>query len=463
MRSTFNEFLLACTLSAPPALAQSGRPPVPPLEARPSASSAMDEAYRLKTARSYAEAAHAFERARGLGADPQRVSLELAYLHAEEGDSSAARAAFEAAARGTNVELAAQARAELQAMAVQPAVLPNAGALGAMNEAYALRAEGRPREARAAFERARTLGGDPQRISMELGYLAVAGGDVGEAKTDFAMAAGGPDATLAAQARGELANLPHTWSGDLYVDAYGWDRIDGASHTSSLVPSIRLRGFVRPLAGVDLSFYLYAQATRDTASVGSGAGGLPVILADDYALFGAGVRLRVLGGHLNLFAQIGPAIDLLDDGRRRFDWDARVGLDLYAETSRCAPKVGRPAYASFIPCAEIYGEGVYVSRYDNNFIGFVRPRVAATYLVTGPVAWQALLEARVAKDVNDDYYNNFVDGGGGLRFRLLAPARVDLLLTANAGTYFGLSSADPAPSPLHYGDLRLEATTYLEF
>jgi hypothetical protein len=189
-----------------------------------------------------------------------------------------------------------------------------------------------------------------------------------------------------------------------------------------------------------------------------------VILADDYALLGGGARLRLWGGRIGLFAQLGPAIDLLDDSRDRVAFDARVGADLFAETARCAESPERDgARLELVPCLEVYGEGAYVSRYDNNVIGLLRPRAAASYLVTGPVAWQVVAETRAAVDVNKDYYNNFVEVGAGHRFRLLTPARVDLLLSVHEGTYLGVHHLDPAPDPLRYTDLRLEAATYLEF
>jgi hypothetical protein len=111
----------------------------------------------------------------------------------------------------------------------------------------------------------------------------------------------------------------------------------------------------------------------------------------------------------------------------------------------------------------VYGESVYVSRYDDNVVGLLRPRAAAAYLVTGPVAWQVVTEVRAAKDIHNDYYNNFLEAGAGQRFRLLSPGRVDLLLSVHEGSYLGVHHIEPAPRSLGYTDLRLEASTYLEF
>jgi hypothetical protein len=188
-----------------------------------------------------------------------------------------------------------------------------------------------------------------------------------------------------------------------------------------------------------------------------------VIDADDYALFGGGIRFRLWGGRIGLFAQAGPAVDLLTGDKSPMQLDARAGFDFFAETPRCAPAPRRDVSAAFEPCVETYAEGTYASRFDNDVFVFLRPRAGFTYLMTGPVAWQLVAEARAAKDTNAVYYNNFADAGGGPRFRLLAPFRFDLLATADGGSYFSLRGPDPAPHPLAYGAIRLEAATYLEY
>jgi hypothetical protein len=421
---------------------------------------ALSEAYQLKSLEDWPSARSAFERARDAGADPQLVSLELGYLAAEEGSTSAARAAFQLAADGPDAELASKGRAEIAALAPPD---PATSADQVLDEAYRLKAEGKVHDAVSAFERARNQGANPQRVSIELGYIAKVEGQNGLAREYFEEAAVGAEPGLASQARSELGELPHRFSADAYADAFGWRRTAGAAQNQSLVPTVRVRAFSRPSLDLDFAFYVYAQGTREAGSSSQVVTAGPVILADDYALLGGGARLRLWGGRIGLFAQLGPAIDLIDDGRDRVAFDARVGADLFAETARCAESPANGARLELTPCLEVYGEGVYVSRYDNNVIGLLRPRAAASYLVTGPVAWQVVAETRAAVDLNGDWYNNFVEAGAGQRFRLLAPGRVDLLLSAHEGSYLGVHRVDPAPNPLRYTDLRLEAATYLEF
>jgi hypothetical protein len=330
--------------------------------------------------------------------------------------------------------------------------------------AYRAKAEHRLAEADDDFARARAAGADPQRVAMELGYLASERGEADDAQLHFQEALHGPDADIAEAAHRELAVGPrHLWA-DVYAEALGWAPTAGGHLLpATVVPTVRARAFWRPVLDLDLHLYAYAQATRDTASTAGVAVGIPVIYADDYGLFGAGVRFRLWEGRIGLFAQAGPAVDLLPGSKSPVLFDARAGFDLFAETPRCAPPPRHDVSAAFEPCAEVYAEVTYASRFDNNVFAFARPRAGFTYLMTGPVAWQLVGEVRVAKDINADYYNNFADAGGGPRFRLLSPFRLDLLATADGGTYFGLHGRDPAPHPLAYGAIRLEAATYLEY
>jgi hypothetical protein len=392
--------------------------------------------------------------------------MELAYLAVARGEPDEARRLFASAEEGDDPDLRARASAERAAMAKPAAARPSAASSpvdSTLAEAYRLKSEREFEAAAAAFTRAQAAGADPQRIAMELGYVAAARGSSDDMRTYFSAAANGPDRVIADRAKSEMAYLPRRFWGDLYADAYGWQRAAGEDRGGSLVPTVRVRGMVRPALSLDFNLYIYGQATRDTGSRGSVAGGPPRIFADDYALVGAGAMVRFWGGRVGLFAQIGPAFNLIDDGRERAAVDGRGGGVLYAETSRCAPSPAHGAWAGFLPCLETYAEVVYVSRFDNNVIAFGRPRVAGSYLVTGPVAWQVVAEARAAADRNGDYYNNLVDGGAGHRWRLLAPLRIDALFSVNAGTYFGVTNRDPAPSRLSYADLRLNLATYAEF
>jgi len=304
---------------------------------------------------------------------------------------------------------------------------------------------------------------EAQRRELELAYQDIASGQVAPARAALEDAAAGPDPVLAARAQDQLVFLPrHFWS-DLYADSFGWSRVGGPNGTTDLVPTLRVRGHFRPDLSVDAQVYMFAQATRDAASHGPSATGLSALYADNYALLGAGLLARLAGGRVGLFAQAGPAVDLLDDGHQRTVLDVRAGAFLSDDWRTCRPGPVQGVRLAWVPCLEGYGEAVYVYRFNNNIIGFARGRLGATWLVTGPVAWQPLAELRAAADVNGDYWNNFFDAGLGHRWRWMGKVPVDVFVGAHAGRYVGRQNVDPIPSTAGYADFRLLASTYMEF
>ena len=439
-------------------------------DGEPPPSTLLDAGYALKAEHRYDEAERAFERARDAGASRALVDLELGYLAADRGDIDGARRHYADAEHGPDEEVARHARLEREALSPPPTAptaqteTPSkARSTMALEEAYEAKATGDAVAATAAFRRAQAAGVDPQLVAMELGYLAESSGDPDEAQARFGDAQEGPSPELRDRAGRERALLPGHLHSDLYADAFGWNRVAGVSNGDSIVPTVRVRAFYRPVLSLPVELYLSAQATRDTASRGYVGSALPQVYADDYATFGGGVRARLWNNHIDLFAQVGPALNLLNDGRAPVALDMRAGALAYVETPGCAPAREHGARAGLWPCAEAYGEAVFVSRFNDNLIAFARPRAGVGYLVTGPVAWQMMGEARAGKDLNDDYWNNFADAGFGPRWRLLAPFRLDLMVSADAGRYFGLSGHDPAPARLGYVDGRALATTYVEF
>lgn len=322
---------------------------------------------------------------------------------------------------------------------------------------YQRKASGDPGGALQAFEAARRAGADPQRVSLELAYAHLALGETAAARAEFAAASRGTDSDLARRADRELDGLPSRWWADLYAESFGWSRRKGATDNSDVVPTVRVRGMRRLTFAPDLSVYAYAQATRDTASRGLGSGA-PSVYADNTALAGAGLFLRLWRNRLGLFAQAGPALPLIDDGRDPVELDARAGSFLALATAPCAAE-RHPSPR----CEELYSEVVYTSRFDHDVQAFARARQSLRYLATGPVAWQVFWELRGGADRNGDYYDNFVDAGAGPRWRLSGPVPLDLLAGGHVGRYLGRENVDPAPDPLEYVDLRVLATTYVEF
>jgi hypothetical protein len=340
---------------------------------------------------------------------------------------------------------------------------PQRSATEWLDEAYRLKADGDLGGAELALVRARAAGADAQLVALERSYLDLARGDRPSARRHLSEAADGPDRRLAAQAAAELRQLPKRWSGDVYADAFGWSRLDGAERVRDVVPTIRVRAHLRPSLDLDASFYLAAQATRDTASTGGTQVALPRVYADNYALLAVGATAAFWERRIGVFAQAGPAFNLVDDGKPATAFDARAGAFLSVESADCRPGPSPGVRFGLRPCAEAYAEGTWLSRFDNDVVVFARGRAGATFVVTGPVAWQLLGEVRGSVDRNKDYYDNFVDAGACLRWRLQRVLPLDLSTGVYAGTYLGVEGVDPAPTPLTFVDLRAELSLSYEF
>lgn len=317
----------------------------------------------------------------------------------------------------------------------------------------------------SAFEGALQAGGEAQSIHLEMGWIERDLEHWPEAREHFKAVLDGEDMERRRIAMAELRALPRIVWGDLYAEGYGWHRLLW-QQSANFVPTVRLRAFLHPIPKVDLDPYLYVQFSRDVASRGEGPQGYPLIYADNHLMFGGGVQFRFWQRRVGLFAQIGPAVNLLRDGTAPVKLDVRAGGWLGLSHPRCHPLVptAEPYVTSPMAfCAETYDELVYVSRFSHNLVLSLRGRIGFTLLQTGPVAWQPILEGRLIKDIDNDYWNNLVDAGIGHRWRLLWPFGLDLMLGIHAGTYMGLQNVDAAPTPGQYLELRLQAATYVAF
>jgi hypothetical protein len=443
------------------------------------ADEAMDEAYRRRGNNDLTGAKSAFLAALAAGADAQVVWFELGQLARDQRDASAAREAFERSLSGSDTDLKQAATRELAQLspaepaAAQPKNNAAQSAAALLDQAYRHKAARDYVHAEQSFLAAERAGASAQLIALELAYVSLERHDTAGAKRELQRAMQGPDAAKREQADKELAELAdsptataaprHFW-GDLYTEAYGWDRVVGANHDADLVPTARLRGYYTPFADVDLHLFLFAQITRDVASRGPGQSGLPLIYADNSALLGPGLLFRFWSHRVGIFAQLGPALPLVNDGSGRgVQFDARIGAYIGLESEHCWPTSRNGSYWELALCHELYAEASYVSRYKNDVIGFARGRSSLGLSVTGPVEWQLTAEVRAGKDLNEDYYNNFVDAGIGPRWRLLTPVHIDLMFAPHLGSYFGPSHGEPPPNPRHYVDLRLQAASYIEF
>lgn len=398
-----------------------------------------------------------------LGADPQRVAWERAWLGQLNGDQDEVTAQLLRASEGPNTEIGEKAEAELAARGpTQPAWY------APLQASVALRDAREYDEADRELDAAEAAGAPVQRVELFRGYVDKAAGRDFAARAHFRAARDGEDAELSKVGRAELKYTARPLWADVYGEGFGWARVwpDDPDFVD-FAGTLRVRGYLHPIPRVALDPYIFFQISGDVRSRqdgGAASFGQPLLYADNTAIVGGGVLFRFWKHQVSLWAQVGAAFPWL-----KLETDPAVQLDVQAgvaftfATAGCRPDSGQPPYVTALFCGEFYGDAVYRNRRDHNLYFTARGRASLHYLVTGPVAWAPVAEARFAKDVRNDYWNNLVDFGIGHRWRLMGPIGIDLMLGVHAGGYFGLFSVDPAPDPLGYVDFRLQLAGYASF
>ena len=406
-------------------------------------------------------------RAEALGADPQLIAWELAYLATLDGDADKVTDLLQQASRGPNEAVREQATAELAAReAAAQASLP--AWQRHLNAAVDHRSMERWAEAEAELDVAEEAGASPQLIQIHRGYLDRDQQEDFKARKHFVAARDGDDEALSKQAKAELRYTAKPLWADVYAEGFGWARILPESQRfDDFVGMVRVRGYLHPFPKIGFDPYIFVQVSGDVRSRQDGgalAGGQPLIYADNSALFGGGLLLRFWKNRISLWGQAAAAIPWVKPaGADDVQFDVQVGGAITFSTEGCRPPDGKPAYFTTMLCAEFYGDTVYRNRpYNNVFFG-ARGRIGLHYLVTGPVAWSPVAEVRFGKDVLNDYWANLIDVGLMHRWRLMGPVGIDLLAGIHGGTLLGLAGADPAPPILSYVDLRLQIMGYVSF
>ncbi|WP_374421059.1 tetratricopeptide repeat protein [Novosphingobium arvoryzae] len=282
---------------------------------------------------------------------------------------------------------------------------------------YYLLKQDRRAEALPWFERAVAL--QPERADLwkQVGYIRKALGQRSGAITAFERAAQLDPADR--PARAELAYLRSAggaWGpaekGEIFGETYAAPEYNSYWDMAVLPVQARV-GVVLADAPV-VEAYVGVRLNVDSRS-GKGPFG-PQVYTDNMAAVAAGLRLRPLPG-LALFVEGGAAYDLVDRGRTRWRGDVRGGF-LYYNDWNMAPREG----GGIRPVADVYADGIYYSRYDDNvlFTGRVRPGLRLAE--NERWALDAYLHAAAGFDTKGLRDNEFEELGGGAAVRLFGPA-----------------------------------------
>lgn len=323
-----------------------------------------------------------------------RVHLEIGYLTLAAGDKRRALAAFRAA-----VSLI-PGRADLWSQ------------IG-----YIENDLGRPEAALGAFEEALRLEPGNDTVRIEVAYLQDRLGRKMAAARSFRAVIPSKDPKLAEQACGAYSNLraqpdkllPNPFFAEYYlapeyrthfgVSVLPFDARAGASFGTTTI--------VEP--------YVSFRLTRDSRS-GSGSLG-PQIFYDNALIAGLGLRVQPhVSIPIAVFVEGGAGYDIVPRDRERWRDDLRGGVVGYWEWNTglaCPLRTSFP----FRPLFDIYGDGVYFTRYQN-FIAYARMRPGLRLFERPEVALDAYALIAGTIDSKSLADNRQLEVGGGVALRL---------------------------------------------
>jgi tetratricopeptide (TPR) repeat protein len=197
-------------------------------------------------------------------------------------------------------------------------------------------------------------------------------------------------------------------------------------------------GIVRP--------YVSVRFIGNTRQPGAGAWGeaAPQYLSETAFVFAGGLAMRPWRG-LTLWAEAGEAISYVRrPGRAKPDY--RGGA---AFAKHFGSPLGGEVSGTF---AETSADGVFLSRFDNDFLLYWQTRAGYTLPNAGPLRWQLYANANITADARGQAWANIGEIGPGLRFRLVPmPATFSVNLLRGAYTRGGYEPRGPNFSDVRIG------------
>ena len=258
---------------------------------------------------------------------------------------------------------------------------------------------------------------------MQIGYLQQQLGDDQAAAEAFKTTVMSGDRIRADQACAAYRNvrgssgklLPDPWFAEVYAAP------EYRSHHDVAVAPIEGRVGVSYGASSTVEAYVSLRGTIDTRS--GKADLVPVTYYDNAAFVAGGLRVQPFADvPVSLFAEVGAGYDIADQNRGRLRSDFRGGAVAYQQWNVEAPCAGGDRFP-FRFIADVYGEAIYYSRYDNNvlFYGRVRPGIRLFETPTWGV--DGYLLGAVSSDLKNNKDNHFGEYGTGIALHAYDPFR----------------------------------------
>jgi tetratricopeptide (TPR) repeat protein len=259
------------------------------------------------------------------------------------------------------------------------------------------------------------------QVMLRLGWTANILRNDEAASRWFYLASRSPDRAIAEEASRAYRNLRPS-SAPVRFSAWAFPMFSSRWHdlfayaqakTEFRIPRLPLRP------------YLSVRFVGDTKRMTGGV--LPQYLSESAFIFGAGVATPVWKG-LTAWAEAGQAISYLQHGgQRNAVLDYRAGASYAKGFGRL---LGGGRGGAFL---ETEDDGVYLSRFGNDFITYSQNRTGYTLPALerfGGFQAQLCWNGNFTADTKREYWANFVETGPGMRFRLRALSS-SLLFTAS--------------------------------
>jgi tetratricopeptide (TPR) repeat protein len=336
-----------------------------------------------------------------VGQDPNDLlaSAQLAFLYLERNHAAEAVSLLERASKSTDRGISQEAGdAQTRESRAQPH-----HDLGeqSLKQSYL-------KDALREFLRAYEVNPGDLEAALKIGIISNLMKRDREAMRWFLIAAESPDADISQQARlsyGNLAPQYKRFTTTLWTFPFFSTRYHSAFQYSQLKTEMRLGDLpIRPY----LSLRLVGDIRQRTGEAS------PQFLSESSLIAGVGVRAPLAHG-VSLWAEAGEAISYLGErppGVPRAGPDYRGGLNWFH--GRGAHLGGRRS--GFFH--EINFDGVYVSRFDDDWIAYSQFRPGYRLPTMGAVRAQLYWNFNVTVDRNRAYWANFVETGPGVRLRL---------------------------------------------
>ncbi len=342
-----------------------------------------------------------FERVVEIDPDDLGSAAQLAFLYLERRNAAAAVSLLERARESEDEDTARRAREALKRVRAARARPHRELGNKSLQQSYL-------RDARTAFMRAYEADPEDYSTAYKLGVVHNLLRRDREAIRWFRRASESPDQELSAQARQSYRNLAPQFQ---RVTTTLWTYPMFSTRYHDLFNYAQLKTEFR-LGAVPVRPYLSLRFVGDLKQRTGGP--RPEFLSESSLIAGVGLRTIPRRG-VTLWGEAGEAISYLDrrsPGVPRAIPDYRGGMNWFRSFGANLAPGRRGAFV------ESNFDGVYISRFEDNIIGYWQLRTGYRLPDRGRLRAQVFWNFNVTTDLNRAYWANFAETGPGIRFRL---------------------------------------------